>query len=67
MQRLFQYISGTNEEEAKIEMTAPVRVLLTAGEGPFCESFFKISFFVPYALQVGRGGNECGPLVGTGI
>lgn len=50
-QRLFEYISGTNEEEVKVDMTAPVRVMLEAGQGPFCKDHFKMSFFVPLALQ----------------
>ena len=49
---MFKYISGTNEDDAKVEMTAPVRVMLEAGEGPFCKDHFKVSFFVPLDLQV---------------
>ena len=46
--RLFRYISGENEASAKIPMTAPVRVRIAAGAGPFCESNITVSFFVPY-------------------
>mmetsp|Transcript_16420 Transcript_16420/g.48914 ORF Transcript_16420/g.48914 Transcript_16420/m.48914 type:complete len:231 (-) Transcript_16420:786-1478(-) len=49
--RLFRYISGANKDEQKIDMTAPVRVLLIPGEGPFCESHFTVSFYVPPELQ----------------
>jgi hypothetical protein len=49
---LFQYISGTNEEDLKVEMTAPVKVQVVPGAGPYCKSNFKISFFVPLELQV---------------
>ncbi|GAX82798.1 hypothetical protein CEUSTIGMA_g10224.t1 [Chlamydomonas eustigma] len=49
--RLFQYISGTNEEDLKIEMTAPVKVQVVPGAGPYCKSQFKISFFVPIESQ----------------
>lgn len=49
--RLFDYISGANVEKKKIEMTAPVKVEVTPSQGPFCKSTFKVSFFVPYALQ----------------
>ena len=45
-------------DSAKIEMTAPVRVLLEAGEGPFCKDHFKISFFVPFVLQVRMTGSR---------
>eukprot|EP00227_Mantoniella_beaufortii_P018676 CAMPEP_0197588846 /NCGR_PEP_ID=MMETSP1326-20131121/9987_1 /TAXON_ID=1155430 /ORGANISM="Genus nov. species nov., Strain RCC2288" /LENGTH=279 /DNA_ID=CAMNT_0043153719 /DNA_START=90 /DNA_END=929 /DNA_ORIENTATION=+ len=46
--RLFKYISGENAEKAKVPMTAPVRVRVVPGAGPFCESNFTISFFVPF-------------------
>lgn len=49
--RLFDYISGSNEDAVKINMTAPVRVHVSAGEGPFCKSSFKVSFFVPFDHQ----------------
>jgi hypothetical protein len=46
--RLFRYISGANEAEEKIPMTAPVRVAVAPGDGPFCDSNFTVSFFVPF-------------------
>ncbi|GFR52121.1 hypothetical protein Agub_g14634 [Astrephomene gubernaculifera] len=49
--RLFAYISGANAAQQEINMTAPVRVQVTPGQGPFCEDHFKISFYVPYKLQ----------------
>jgi len=48
---LFDYISGANEDEVKIPMTSPVRVVVTPGAGPFCESNFTISFYAPYEQQ----------------
>jgi len=53
-ERLFGYISGANAKREKIEMTAPVRVRVVPGEGPFCESNFTVSFFVPFAPDGGR-------------
>jgi hypothetical protein len=46
--KLFKYISGENADKAKVPMTAPVRVRVTPGAGPFCESNFTVSFFVPF-------------------
>jgi len=49
--RLFNYISGANDRHEKVPMTAPVQVRITPGQGPFCDSTYVVSFFVPFALQ----------------
>nr|XP_022301186.1 heme-binding protein 2-like isoform X1 [Crassostrea virginica] len=46
-QRLFQYISGENKAETKVEMTAPVSTKIEPGAGPNCESTFTVSFYIP--------------------
>jgi hypothetical protein len=45
-------LAGGNEHGWKIEMTAPVRVLLFPGAGPFCRDMFTVSFFLPFDYQV---------------
>ena len=57
--RLFHYIGGENEAKAKVPMTAPVRVRVTPGFGPFCESNFTVSFFVPFVE--GEPGTQIDP------
>lgn len=37
-------------------MTAPVTVRVIPSQGPFCEDNFTISFFIPFAVQVGLFG-----------
>uniref|UniRef100_A0A7S4ISC4 Heme-binding protein 2 n=1 Tax=Vannella robusta TaxID=1487602 RepID=A0A7S4ISC4_9EUKA len=49
--RLFDYITGENADGIDIDMTAPVAVQVIPGPGPFCESTFIISFYVPSAYQ----------------
>ncbi|XP_020233605.1 heme-binding protein 2 [Cajanus cajan] len=49
--RLFDYIQGKNNYKQKIEMTAPVITEVSPGDGPFCESSFVVSFFVPKENQ----------------
>ncbi|KAJ1425236.1 SOUL heme-binding protein [Sesbania bispinosa] len=49
--RLFDYIQGKNNYKQKIEMTAPVLTEVLPSDGPFCESSFVVSFFVPKENQ----------------
>ncbi|KAL4630478.1 heme-binding protein 2-like [Arapaima gigas] len=49
--RLFRYIQGSNGNQEKIEMTAPVTCLVDPGVGPACEATFTISFLVPEKHQ----------------
>ncbi|KAK4256016.1 hypothetical protein QN277_008937 [Acacia crassicarpa] len=49
--RLFNYIQGKNNYKQKIEMTAPVISEVAPSDGPFCESSFVVSFYVPKKNQ----------------
>ena len=49
--KLFNYISGENDQKVKIPMTAPVTTLIEPGDGPNCESTFTMAFYVPPAFQ----------------
>lgn len=49
--RLFKYIQGTNQNKAKVEMTAPVSCYVEPGAGPTCESKFTVSFYIPEEHQ----------------
>ncbi|XP_047336411.1 heme-binding protein 2-like [Impatiens glandulifera] len=49
--RLFDYIQGKNDFNEKVEMTAPVMTQVSPSDGPFCESSFVVSFYVPKKNQ----------------
>ncbi|KAL2327097.1 hypothetical protein Fmac_020524 [Flemingia macrophylla] len=49
--RLFDYIQGKNNYKQKIEMTGPVITEVLSSDGPFCESSFVVSFYVPKENQ----------------
>lgn len=49
--QLFEYIQGKNSYNEKIEMTAPVITEVSPSDGPFCESSFVVSFYVPKVNQ----------------
>ncbi|MFQ6620937.1 hypothetical protein Gotur_002620 [Gossypium turneri] len=49
--QLFDYIQGKNKYKQQIEMTAPVITEVLPSDGPFCESSFRISFYLPKVIQ----------------
>ncbi|KAJ9183070.1 hypothetical protein P3X46_006981 [Hevea brasiliensis] len=49
--QLFNYIQGKNKYGEKIEMTGPVITEVSPSDGPFCESSFTVSFYVPKENQ----------------
>ncbi|KAE8680055.1 Ubiquitin-specific protease 15, putative isoform 1 [Hibiscus syriacus] len=51
IRRLFDYIQGKNKYKQQIEMTAPVITEVLPSDGPFCESSFTVSFYVPKVNQ----------------
>jgi len=48
--KLFDYISGSNDQGLKIPMTAPVTTIIEPGVGPNCDNNFTMCFFVPTAF-----------------
>jgi hypothetical protein len=55
-QRNFQYISGNNSANAKIDMTSPVSNYIRPAQGPYCTTNFTVSFYVPWAYQAPHAG-----------
>ncbi|KAK1414369.1 hypothetical protein QVD17_30113 [Tagetes erecta] len=49
--QLFKYIQGGNTYNQKIEMTGPVLTEIAPSDGPFCESSFLVSFYLPKKNQ----------------
>jgi len=50
-QRNFQYISGNNSENKKIDMTSPVTNYIQPAQGPYCTTNITVSFYVPWSYQ----------------
>ncbi|XP_071535629.1 heme-binding protein 2-like [Panulirus ornatus] len=48
---LFNYISGKNDPNIRIDMTSPVTTYVEPGAGPTCESSFTMAFLVPEQHQ----------------
>ncbi|KAG7164232.1 heme-binding protein 2-like [Homarus americanus] len=49
---LFNYISGKNDPNIRIDMTSPVTTYVEPGAGPTCESTFTMAFLVPEEHQL---------------
>ncbi|KAK7084288.1 Heme-binding protein 2 [Halocaridina rubra] len=49
--KLFNYISGKNEPNIRIDMTSPVTTYVEPSAGPTCESTFTMGFLVPEEHQ----------------
>ncbi|KAF2350982.1 SOUL hem-binding protein [Trinorchestia longiramus] len=58
--KLFNYISGKNELNIRMDMTTPVTTFIEPGAGPTCPSSFTMAFFIPEEHQSGppAGGAE---------
>lgn len=48
---LFNYISGKNVPNIRIDMTSPVTTYVEPGPGPTCESTFTMAFLIPEEHQ----------------
>jgi hypothetical protein len=53
--RLFEYISGANDQSMTIDMTTPVLNYIQPPAGPNCNTTFTVSFYVPYKYQTAGG------------
>lgn len=53
--RLFEYISGANDQSITIDMTTPVLNYIQPPAGPNCNTTFTVSFYVPYKYQTAGG------------
>lgn len=53
--RLFDYISGANDQSITIDMTTPVLNYIQPPAGPNCNTTFTVSFYVPYKYQTAAG------------
>ncbi|XP_059092939.1 heme-binding protein 2-like isoform X2 [Tigriopus californicus] len=49
--RLFQYISGNNVNNTKIDMTSPVTFFIQRSDDPEAEQEFTMSFYIPAVHQ----------------
>ncbi|XP_068234272.1 heme-binding protein 2-like [Palaemon carinicauda] len=49
--KLFNYISGRNEPNIRIDMTSPVTTFVEPGPGPTCQSTFTMGFLIPEEHQ----------------
>ncbi|KAA0186013.1 hypothetical protein HAZT_HAZT006897 [Hyalella azteca] len=57
--KLFNYISGKNELNLRMDMTTPVATYIEPGAGPTCASTFTMSFFVPEEHQSSPPNGVC--------
>lgn len=49
--KLFNYISGKNDQNVRMDMTTPVTTYIEPGAGPTCSSTFTMAFFIPQDHQ----------------
>ncbi len=59
--RLFDYISGANDQKITIDMTTPVLNYIQPPAGPNCNTTFTVSFYVPYKFQASGPPNPTAP------